>query len=234
MASAGVFSASAQAQAVFRNADLDVEKDYHRSNDSSTTDEEDKEGESTKLEKDEQIAHLARTFTSHSVHDADGHEYANPFIGSNNPTLDPANPNFNARAWTKTLIGITSRDPERYPKRVTGVSYKNLNVHGFGTPTDYQKSFGNTPLGLLSIFDKIRGKGKTKIQILANFDGLVKSGEMLVVLGRPGRSAHPIQSSIKQCTYTLKWLFNTPQNNCRRVGRLLYRREVRDQLPGNS
>jgi ABC-type multidrug transport system ATPase subunit len=32
------------------------------------------------------------------------------------------------------------------------------------------------------------GKGqKRRIDILRNFDGLVKSGEMLVVLGRPGR-----------------------------------------------
>ena len=31
------------------------------------------------------------------------------------------------------------------------------------------------------------GTGKQKIQILRDFDGLVKSGEMLVVLGRPGR-----------------------------------------------
>lgn len=75
--------------------------------------------------------------------------------------------------------------------RVAGVSYKNLNVHGFGQPTDYQKTFGNYPLAVTSLFDRLRGgKGKTKIQILRNFDGLVKSGEMLVVLGRPGRSVY--------------------------------------------
>lgn len=34
---------------------------------------------------------------------------------------------------------LESRDPDRYPKRVAGVSFRNLNVHGFGALTDYQK-----------------------------------------------------------------------------------------------
>lgn len=37
------------------------------------------------------------------------------------------------------MCRLESRDPERYPKRVAGVAYRNLNVHGFGTLTDYQK-----------------------------------------------------------------------------------------------
>lgn len=37
-------------------------------------------------------------------------------------------------------LRLKSRDPERYPERVAGVSYRNLNVHGFGSLTDYQKS----------------------------------------------------------------------------------------------
>ena len=37
-------------------------------------------------------------------------------------------------------LRLKSRDPERYPERVAGVSYRDLNVHGFGSLTDYQKS----------------------------------------------------------------------------------------------
>lgn len=64
---------------------------------------------------------------------------------------------------------------------------RNLSVHGYGQPTDYQKTFGNYPLEIAGLFNRLTGRGKTKIQILRDFDGLVKSGEMLVVLGRPGR-----------------------------------------------
>ena len=186
MASVGAFGAVAQAEHAVHDAEEKHQK--HVRDDSSTTadDNEKQDSVSSSVERDEEVKHLARTLTQRSVRH-DGGEHVNPFHGSDNPLLDPASGKFSARAWIKTLIGITSRDPERYPQRVAGVSYKNLNVHGFGTPTDYQKSFGNAPLELLSLFDKLRGRNKTKIQILRDFDGLVKSGEMLVVLGRPGR-----------------------------------------------
>lgn len=134
-----------------------------------------------------QVYKLARALTEQSIRNSDG-EYVNPFLGSDNPALDPRSGNFSAKAWSKTLLAIQSRDPERYPARTAGVAYKNLSAHGFGEATDYQKTFGNTPLELGNIFRKMIGLGKkSKIQILRDFDGLVRSGEMLVVLGRPGR-----------------------------------------------
>ncbi|KAE8337407.1 hypothetical protein BDV24DRAFT_140021 [Aspergillus arachidicola] len=48
---------------------------------------------------------------------------------------EPASPNFTARTWMKMLLAIKSRDPDRYPDRTTGVAFKNLSVHGFGSPT---------------------------------------------------------------------------------------------------
>ena len=64
-----------------------------------------------------------------------------------------------------------------------------MSVHGFGTPTDFQKDVGNVFLAGLGSAKRMLGfKGATqKIQILRNFDGIVKSGELLLVLGRPGR-----------------------------------------------
>jgi ATP-binding cassette, subfamily G (WHITE), member 2, PDR len=133
-----------------------------------------------------QVLQLAKTFTYASVKNAEG-QYINPFLGPEDPTLDPNSEKFSAKAWVKTLVSIASRDPERYPERTAGVSYRNLSCHGYGNATDYQKTFGNYPLETAGIFNKLTGRGRTKIQILRNFDGLVKSGEMLVVLGRPGR-----------------------------------------------
>lgn len=48
------------------------------------------------------------------------------------------------------------------------------------------RTFANIVLEAVGLFNKVTGRGKTKIQILRDFEGLVKSGEMLVVLGRPG------------------------------------------------
>jgi ATP-binding cassette subfamily G (WHITE) protein 2 (PDR) len=139
---------------------------------------------------EEKITELARALSRASAHGAKNEkgELVNPFLGSENPLLDPNSGKFSPKVWLETLMNIESRDPERYPKRVAGVAYKNLSAYGFGEPTDYQKTFGNYPFTLLSQAKRLVGKGqKTRIQILRDFDGLVKSGEMLVVLGRPGR-----------------------------------------------
>lgn len=148
--------------------------------------EDDGDGRSShEAEQRQRVTALARAITQQSIK-SNGGNYENPFLGSNDPQLNPASGKFNARAWVKTLIGITSRDPEKYPARTAGVSYRGLNVHGYGNPTDYQKTFGNYPFEAKGMFDRLRGKKGTKIQILRDFIGLVKSGEMLVVLGRPG------------------------------------------------
>lgn len=148
------------------------------------------------IEEKEAIHELARAFTQQSLKHPDGN-YINPFEGTDQALLDPSSGKFSARAWTKNLVAIQSRDPERYPGRTAGIAYKNLNAHGFGQPTDYQKTFGNYPLELAGLFKRLIGQQqKTKIQILRDFDGLVKSGEMLVVLGRPGSGCSTLLKTI--------------------------------------
>ena len=81
---------------------------------------------------------LAKTGTVRSAK-TDGGNYRNPFLDATDPTLDPNSGQFKPEKWVRTLVGLQSRDPERYPQRVAGISFKNLNVHGFGSLTDYQK-----------------------------------------------------------------------------------------------
>ncbi|CAG7975963.1 unnamed protein product [Penicillium salamii] len=101
-------------------------------------------------------------------------------------TLDPNSGNFKAKHWMKNFLAINSRHGDKDLKREAGLAFRNLSVHGFGSPTDYQKDVANSVLQVGALFRSMAGTGKQKIQILQNFDGLVKSGEMLVVLGRPG------------------------------------------------
>lgn len=131
-----------------------------------------------------EVTDLARKLTRESTRWGEGE---NIFLQTGeDSTLNPHSPNFKARDWMKNLLAITSRDPERYPQRQAGVSFRNLSVHGYGSPTDYQKDVFNSVLQVGALFRMMTGTGKQKIQILRDFDGLVKSGEMLVVLGRPG------------------------------------------------
>ena len=166
--------------------------DHHR----QTSDNTHPSSTTQSIEEKEAVHELARAFTQSSVKHPDGN-YINPFEGSDNPLLDPASGKFSARAWTKNLVGIQSRDPERYPGRTAGIAYKSLSAHGFGQPTDYQKTFGNYPLEVAGLVKQMIGQSqKTKIQILRDFDGLVKSGEMLVVLGRPGSGCSTLLKTI--------------------------------------
>jgi len=180
----GAFGASVQAAAVGGDGRISISQGTV---DDEVSGAESSSSSSSREQRDDDVAALARSFTQRSIRHPEG-DHINPFFDNENPLLNPASQSFNARAWTKTLIGISSRDPERYPQRVAGISYTKLNVHGFGVPTDYQKTFGNLPLEAIGLAKRLVGSSqKTKIQILKDFDGLVRSGEMLVVLGRPGR-----------------------------------------------
>ena len=175
-----------------------LEKIESRLKSGEEPDSESTGGSSDALDKerrDGEVARLARQVTQNSIKTAGGN-YQNPFLGSEDPALDPHSGAFSPETWTRTLMGLQSRDPERYPKRVAGIAYRNLHAHGFGSLTDYQKTFGNYPFALSSLFSMVTGKGKRKIQILRDFEGLVKSGEMLVVLGRPGSGCSTLLKTI--------------------------------------
>ena len=135
------------------------------------------------------VTQLARTVTKMSVksgpnNDDDGQ---NPFIDTSDDSLDPLSGKFNYTKWIRSILAITSRDPERYPNRTAGISFTGLNVHGYGTPTDHQKTVGNLLLDAPGFVRGLFAEKNQRIDILRDFEGLVEHGEMLLVLGPPGR-----------------------------------------------
>ncbi|KAL2866024.1 pleiotropic drug resistance family ABC transporter [Aspergillus lucknowensis] len=133
------------------------------------------------------VGSLARRLTRQSTRLTAKSTLDNPFFLSDpESTLNPHSPNFRVRDWMKMLLEIRSRDPEKYPDRSAGIAFRNLSVHGFGSPTDYQKDVLNVLVEIGTVVRRLVGMKMPRIQILRDFDGVVKSGEMLVVLGRPG------------------------------------------------
>lgn len=111
---------------------------------------------------------------------------SNPLEAAKGTELDPLSPNFKARTWVKSMLKFSKQDG-RTPMRTGGVAFRNLSAHGFGLATDYQKDVGNIWLDSISIVKKLFGMEKSRrIDILQDFEGLLESGEMLVVLGPPG------------------------------------------------
>ncbi|KAI9151516.1 ABC multidrug transporter atrG [Paramyrothecium foliicola] len=63
-----------------------------------------------------------------------------------------------------------------------GVSFRDVDCYGYRASTQYQSTFITT---LIKPFQLLRGKSQ-KVTIIQKISGLVKPGEMLLVLGRPG------------------------------------------------
>ncbi|KAK4920936.1 hypothetical protein LTR28_012829, partial [Elasticomyces elasticus] len=140
---------------------------------------------------------LARRFTTESTRSG----YDNPLDAGKDSPVDPCSPNFMARAWAKAFIKLHQRDVDKYLERTAGIAFKNLNVHGCGAATDYQKSVGNIWLEAVGIARRILGVGQRSTDILDDFDGLMHSGEMLVVLGPPGFGCFTLLKTISWKTH---------------------------------
>lgn len=130
------------------------------------------------------VGALAREYTNGATSDT----MSKPVFEIDDP-LSPLNPHgekFNARAWATNVAEKAQSAGQGFRK--VGLSFENLNVFGYGTPTDFQKNVGNVWLALPSIVGNLFHSNlhQTRIDILRQFDGLIRPGEMCVVLGPPG------------------------------------------------
>lgn len=142
----------------------------------------------------QEIHALARSYSRHSQNSKSNNNTkhldipSSPFDNAEGTPIDPHSPNFSARAWTEAMLRLQDNDPLN-PTRRAGVSFRDLTAHGYGSGADYQQTVSTA---LLSIGSTIKGlfggaKGQRVDILQGGMDGLVRSGEMLVVLGPPGR-----------------------------------------------
>ncbi|KAL5338821.1 ABC drug exporter AbcA [Aspergillus crustosus] len=150
--------------------------------------------------REEEVHQLARHFTEQSTASTAG-QGQNPFAAEPGSILDPTGEKFNARAWCKAMLQMHTEDNKAHPLRTLGVAFRDLNVHGFGSDTDFQKSVGNVWFEVLGMAKRALGQKQRKIQILQNLEGLVEAGEMLMVLGPPGSGCSTFLKTIAGETY---------------------------------
>ncbi|TGO64532.1 hypothetical protein BOTNAR_0087g00120 [Botryotinia narcissicola] len=107
---------------------------------------------------------------------------------------------FNYRDWLLEKY----QNPERCRKMTISVSFQNLNVYGFNTPTDYQKTVSNYVFVVYNKVLQLFGhKEEMRVNILRDFEGVVRSGEMLMVLGKPGSGCTTFLKTIAGQTHGL-------------------------------
>lgn len=145
------------------------------------------------------IARLARQYTSNS-------QCPQPslFPTPAEASLDPQSPEFDPRKWAKTFFQVRNSNIEGVEPRTAGIAFRNLSVHGFGTATDYQKTVGNIILEGVTYFKKtVLRQKEQRIDILHGLEGIVRSGEMLAVLGPPGSGCSTLLRTIAGDTHGL-------------------------------
>ncbi|ODQ78009.1 hypothetical protein BABINDRAFT_172476 [Babjeviella inositovora NRRL Y-12698] len=128
----------------------------------------------------------------------------NPFnTDTGDERLDPASPNFNSRFWVKNLRKFTDLDLEHYKPASLGIAYKNLRAYGVATDADYQATISNAIWKTASQLALSFGPTNPDkyFDILKPMDGIIKPGEVTVVLGRPGAGCTTLLKTIASQTY---------------------------------
>jgi len=105
-------------------------------------------------------------------------------VSEDDPRLDPDRAEFDIYIWARAFmraqdeIGIKATNP--------GFTFKDLSVSGSGSTVNLQANVASVLMAPFRLNEYISIGKKTHKRILRDFSGIVRSGEMLVVLGRPG------------------------------------------------
>ncbi|KAF4949226.1 hypothetical protein FSARC_13532 [Fusarium sarcochroum] len=162
----------------------------------------DKELEKPASNINHEIGALARQLSRVSTTaDAELHAFS-PLPGTR---LDPNSSNFDPRAWVKAFVKLAESEAGSAPTRSLGVAWKNLNVFGWGSGAEHQKTFVDYPLDAVKFLVGLVGGGKKRrVDILRNFEGVIEQGELLLVLGPPGSGCSTLLKTIAGMTAGLE------------------------------
>ena len=98
--------------------------------------------------------------------------------------LNPEDPAFDVYVWARTFM--RALDEDGLMRAGTGYTFKNLSVSGSGAALSLQQNVASPLMAPFRLGEYFNFGDKPRKAIIRDFNGVVKSGEMLVVLGRPG------------------------------------------------
>ncbi|KUL89291.1 hypothetical protein ZTR_03795 [Talaromyces verruculosus] len=156
------------------------------------------EHDSVEAQVHDELLQLARKLTTRSQ---GARAPASLFPLTTNSSLDPNSDHFNAKQWAKAFYNVRKDCLEGNQPKTIGVAFRDLNVYGFGTDTDFQKSVGNIFLDAVALLKKVFNKKEERVDILHNLEGILNTGEMLCVLGPPGSGCSTFLKTIAGDTH---------------------------------
>lgn len=104
-------------------------------------------------------------------------------LEDDDPSLDPENKAFNLEKWLRVFL--RDLDHENIKSKRAGVVFKDLGVSGSGSALQLQHTIADMFTAPFRPREYLHTGDKHK-QILRSFSGNLRSGELLIVLGRPG------------------------------------------------
>ncbi|KAK2043610.1 ABC-2 type transporter [Colletotrichum somersetense] len=131
----------------------------------------------TTLSKHQSAASHGRPLSNHV-------SYGQELASSNDPALDPSSDSFDLSKWLQYFMREMQNDYAA--AKNAGVAYKNLSVSGSGATLQLQQTVGDFLKAPMMIGEHLSFARKKPRKILNSFDGILNSGELLIVLGRPG------------------------------------------------
>lgn len=108
--------------------------------------------------------------------------------------IDPDSKDFSLDKWLKAFI--KDFDAEELKATRAGIVWKNLSVSGSGAALQLQDTVGGIALKPLAMLKNLFSHNTERKQILHTFNGNLKSGELLIVLGRPGSGCSTFLKSL--------------------------------------
>lgn len=105
-------------------------------------------------------------------------------VSADDVRLNPERPEFDIYIWARAFMRAMDEDDIKSAR--AGFTFKDLNVSGSGSALSLQANVASVLMAPFRLKEYVTLGHKPHKTIIRNFDGVVKSGEMLIVLGRPG------------------------------------------------
>ena len=110
-------------------------------------------------------------------------------------TINPDSPAFSTEKFLREML--TRAKEQGLRRRNAGVVFRSLVVLGYGSDFTHQKTVGTMATSITRVLQNIRARRHPPMKtILYSMDGVVKEGEMLLVLGKPGSGATTLLKTI--------------------------------------
>lgn len=111
-----------------------------------------------------------------------------------NPVFDPSSKSFDLYKWVRMFMRSIAE--EDFKVKRAGFVIKNLNVSGSGSALQLQKNVASILMAPVRLNEYFSIGHKPEKHILRDFNALLETGELLVVLGRPGSGCSTFLKSV--------------------------------------